>query len=225
MKEKGDKRFLEREFVYQYNPELNIGEDDIVLDVGAGPLPKFGNIVNGHKMNYIPLDPLAYGYKKLLDNLHIQLPIHTQFAMMEILTCFYPTESADYVIVNNALDHSIDIFRAFVECLDVVRVGGYLLLEHMEAEAAHNEYTGLHTWNITLIDGDVIFFDEVSKVNISKMFSECCKIDSKRIRKGYREMIIVKIHKKKSIPEEILREFNAKEFAGKIIKNMFERGR
>lgn len=222
VRSKGDQRFTEREFVYSYNPEISVKEDDLVLDVGAGPLPKYGNILKGEaKIKYIPLDPLAYSYKKLLDDLNIKLPVYTKFAMMELLTCFYPTESADYVIVNNALDHSIDILRAFAECLDAVRVGGYLLLEHMEAEGAHNEYTGLHTWNITSIDHDLIFFDETHKVNISRMFSTCCEIDIKRMKQGYRDLIIAKISKKESVPWRIMQDFNVKEFAGKII-NMAE---
>lgn len=223
VKSKGDRRFLEREFEYSHYPEISITKDDIVLDVGAGPLPRYGNIIEGHKINYVPLDPLAYSYKKILDDLNIKLPVYTNFALMEILTCFYPTESVDYVIVNNALDHSIDILRSFVECLDVVRIGGYLLLEHMEAEGAHNGYTGLHTWNITSIDNDLVLFDETYKVNISRMFSTCCEIDIKRMpAMGYRDKIIVKIHKKKSIPESILSEFKVKEFAGEIINMMFK---
>lgn len=214
VKEKGDERFMQRAFIYPYNSEIQIKEKDMVLDVGAGPLPKFGNRINGHEMMYIPLDPLAYSYRKILDKLDIKLPIYTKFALMEILTCFYPIESADYVIVNNALDHSIDILRAFIE---VVRVDGYLLLEHVEAEGVHNEYTGLHTWNITLIGDDLIFFDETHKVNVSKMFSVFCNIESKRIKQGYRDLIISKIYKKQSIPENIRNEFSTKEFAGKII--------
>ena len=217
VRDKGDRRFTQREFVYPYNPEIRIKEDDMVLDVGAGPLPKFGNRINGHNMKYIPLDPLAYSYKKMLDDLDIKLPVYTKFALMEILTCFYPAESADYVIVNNALDHSIDILRAFIECIEVVRVEGYLLLEHVEAEGAYNEYAGLHAWNITLIGDDLIFFDKTRKVNVSKMFSTFCEIDSKRIKQGDRDLIISKIRKKRSISEDIRCKFSVKEFAGKII--------
>lgn len=223
VKRAGDQRFTQREFVYQYNSELTIKDDDLILDVGSGPLPKFGNMINGHIINYIPLDPLAYSYIKILGDLGINLPVYPDFALMEILTCFYQIESVDYVIVNNALDHSIDILRAFIECLAVVRLGGYLLLEHMEAEGAHNGYTGLHTWNITSIENDLIFFDEINKVNISKMFSMCCEIETKRIKQGYRDMIIAKIYKKESVPKNIMQQFNVKEFAGKIIRYIFEK--
>ncbi len=222
VKNMGDRRFTEREFMYPYNPEISIREEDLVLDVGAGPLPKFGNIINGHKLKYIPLDPLAYSYREILDELKIVLPVYTKFAFMEILTCYYAAESADYVIVNNALDHSIDVLRAFVECLKVVRIGGYLLLEHMEAEGAHNGYTGLHTWNITSIDNDLIFFDEINKVNVSSAFSECCAIETKRIKQGYRDLIIAKIHKKGAVPADITRKFDTKEFAGKIIDDLYK---
>lgn len=123
-KAKGDNCLSKRDFHYSYNEEIEFRNDDIILDVGCGPLPKFGNMMNGKEIKYVPVDPLAYQYQKIIHKNGIKLPVEPSFAIMEALTNFYNKNSADYVIVNNALDHSIDIMRAFIECLQVVKIGG-----------------------------------------------------------------------------------------------------
>lgn len=222
-KERKDYRLYEREFIYPYNKEIKFKKSDIILDVGSGPLPKYGNKINGDKLNYIPVDPLAYQYAKLIKEYDIELPVNPKFAIMEALTCFYKENSADYVIVNNALDHSIDILCSFFECLKVVKIGGYFLLEHMEAEGFHNNYSGLHKWNITYINNDLIFFNNSMKINVSELIEDFCDIELKREKVDYRDMIIIKIHKRKAIPVEIVKSYNSLENAGIIISNLFKK--
>lgn len=222
LKAADDKRFQEREFDYFHNPEVKFTEDDIILDVGSGPLPKFGRLIGGKKVNYIPLDPLAYRYREILQELSISLPLYPEFAIMEALTCFYPKESADFVIVNNALDHSIDIVRAFIECFNVVKNGGYLLLQHLEGEGFFENYGGLHKWNIIDIDGTLYFSDEKEqKINVSKLLDGYAEIETSWESFYYRPMIITKIHKHASISEDIFGKHDTKAFAGKAIKELF----
>lgn len=222
LRDKGDERFLEREFCYKYNPEIKFSNNDVILDVGSGPLPKYGCLINGKRTNYIPVDPLAYKYHELLNELNISLPVYPKFALMETLTCFYPKESADFVIINNALDHCIDIMRAFIECFNTVKVGGYLLLEHLEAEALFCDYWGLHLWNIFVIDEDLYFCDEKKrKVNVSKLLKDYAEIETKKVPYECRYMIISKIHKRASIPEDILQGYDTKLFVGKMLKELF----
>lgn len=223
-KGKNDIRFLEREFAYSYNEEIVFTEQDKILDVGCGPLPKFGNILNGVKINYMPVDPLAYQYKNLLKENKVVLPVEPSFALMEVLTCFYEENSIDYVIVNNALDHCINIIRAFIECFNVVKVGGNLLLEHVEAEGLHNDYAGLHKWNITCTDDALIFFNNRgTKINISKMFSPYANIEVKRMKYDYRDLIIAKIKKKSCLPQTIINQYDDRMLIGKMLDKLFEK--
>lgn len=223
-REKGDKRFTEREFSYPYDTEIVFKQEDIILDVGCGPLPKFGNRINGKEIRYIPVDPLAHQYLDILKKQDIILPVEPKFAIMEMLTCFYQENTIDYVIVNNALDHCIDILRAFIECFRVVKIGGYFLMEHLEAEGLHNEYEGLHQWNLTCTETDLICFNENGvKINLSTLFQPYADIEVKRIQDGYRDMIITRIKKKGNLPSALLAKYDDKTLIGELIDKLFEK--
>ncbi len=214
-----------REFLYPYNPEIDFKKDDIIVDVGCGPIPKFGNIIAGQAIDYIPVDPLAYQYNKLLDEFNVDIPVKPKFAIMEALSCFYEEDSVDYCIVNNALDHSIDIVRAFLECLRIVKPGGCLLLEHWEAEAISNDYEGLHKWNIEEDNSELIFFSKNMKVNITKMISGIAEVEVRRAqeRDVHRDIIIAKITKKKDIPKVLLKKWDGQHYIGQIIEGLFSK--
>ncbi len=224
---RGDRRFNQREFAYPYNEEIKFKAEDTILDVGCGPLPKFGNLIGGKAIDYLPVDPLAYQYAALTEKYNVILPVKPKFAIMEMLSSFYKENSADYVIVNNALDHSIDVLRAFIECLRTVKVGGYFLLEHMDSEGLHNHYSGLHKWNITSSTaegGDLVFYDgNDMKVNISKLFETCCEISIKRIPQGDRELIIAKAKKTADVPKEIIQEYDNEVYVGKMVNALFKK--
>lgn len=224
LREKGDVRFREREFVYPYDSEVIFTENDSILDVGCGPLPVFGNRINGKIIQYIPVDPLAHQYKKLLKEQDIILPLEPKFAIMEILTYFYKENTMDYVIINNALDHCIDILRAFIECFRVVKIGGYFLMRHWEGEGLHNVYAGLHQWNITCTETDLICFNESGvKINFTKLFHLYAEIKVRRVRQGYRDFIIVRIKKKDNLPDTILEKYDDKVLIGDLIDKLFEK--
>lgn len=219
----------ERPFSHPYLKDLDITEDDIIMDVGAGPFSKYGHTINGKKANLITVDALAPFYRRILGDLDLKLPLYTEFAMMECLSGFYPSESADYVFANNTIDHCIDAARAIVELLEVVKINGYLLLSHCEAEAEFGSYCGLHQWNFTEIDGDLILFNKaLQKINISKLLSDCCETEVRREPFGwmgydYRDIIIAKIHKKASNTSDLRQMFNTKEYMAEYMKVMWEK--
>lgn len=225
MRDEKDKALYSREFRYPYNPEISFKNEDIIVDVGCGPIPKFGNLIGGKQIKYYPVDPLSVQYNRLLEESNVVVPVQPQFAIMEALTCFFDEESVDYCIVNNALDHSIDILRAFIECLRIVKVGGCFLLEHWEAEAISNDYEGLHKWNIEEENNELIFFSQNMKVNVSKLLNEVADIEIKRgfERDVHRDIIIVKVTKIASVSKELLEKWDKKSYIGNIIERLFER--
>lgn len=222
-KERGDYRLCEREFEYCCNSELEFEIDDLVIDVGCGPLPKFGNKLNCGRVNYQPVDPLAHQYEKILKESDVKLPVTPKFAMAEFLTLFYKENSADYIIIHNALDHTYDIMRALVEMLRVVKLDGYVLMYHMDSEGIFENYSGMHQWNITENHGDLYFFNKEYGINVTEAISEFADIIIKRNTVAYRDEIIVAIKKKKNVPIDIINKYDDELVAGRLISALFKR--
>lgn len=192
-------RLTSREFVYKFNKKIKFNSNDIIIDIGSGLLPVYGNIINGKEINYLPLDPLAYEYKKLYKKYNINLPVEPSFAIMEDLSS-YVSEKVDYVICTNAMDHSIDPVCAIVECVKVLKQGGTLLLAHLESEAEYANYDGLHQWNITNRNNELVVYNYEKETNMSKLLSDFCKVEITNIAgEGGRFWNVAKIVKDRDI--------------------------
>lgn len=226
--EENHEGLTKREFKYPFEWDLSITSEDIIIDVGSGPIPIFGNLVDGKEIDYRPLDPMAHQYKKLNRFFDVKVPVEPQFAIMELLTCFVPVQSVDYCIVHNAMDHSIDILRAFIECFRTVKIGGTMLMVHLASEGIHNNYDGLHQWNIDELNGELIFFNQKCKINISKMFAAEADIVVRReaieIDKwNYRDWICCKIVKKCEPGELILQKYDNAQYISYLIEALFDK--
>lgn len=174
-------------------------------------------------MNYIPADPLAYHYKRLLDKNNAVLPIEISFTIMEALSSFYGENSIDYCIVDNALDHSIDILRAFIECFRVIKMGGRLLLTHMDSEGLNEDYWGLHKWNISSTECDLVFFNEEMKINVSNLFRDYADIKIQRKKRHERDIIIADVYKKADVSSSIIERYDSPIYVGYLIDRLFYR--
>ena len=154
-------------------------KDSLVYDIGCGLAPRFGEILpNGNKISMVEIDPLAYfynavnakyapvsGYKKIL------------FGMFEYFSRFFERDSADAVIINNALDHCIDPYKSIVESLMILKPGGMLYLNHTRAEGVNEKYYGLHQWNLDYTkQGDFIIWNYDAAVNVSQRLGEIASI-------------------------------------------------
>lgn len=228
VKARKDSRLFKREFQYRWYKAMDITKDSVIIDVGSGPLPKFGNMIQGEKLNYIPVDPLAVQYNRLLEKNEIVLPVTPNFALMECLTCFFPEASADYVIIHNAIDHSIDLIRCLLEALKVVKIGGSVLTRHAECEGSVERYWGLHKWDISSDEyGHLLIADEANHyMDITEMFQEFAEIEL--CREPFEDLrhtiyIVANIKKKKEIPEQFLRKYADSEFIGAFINNLFSK--
>lgn len=218
----------QREFRYPFDWGIDFNEKDTIIDIGSGPIPIFGNLINGKEIDYRPLDPLAFRYSAINEKNGLHLPVETGFAIMEQLTSFEGRNTADYCIIHNALDHSIDILRAFTECYRTVRNGGAMLLAHLEAEAVHEGYKGLHQWNIEEKDGQLIFFNNQSYINVSELYADIAEIIVKRAPieiEGweYRNWILCKVLKKKDVPDEILWRYDAECYIAYMLESLFHK--
>lgn len=137
----------------KYHPEYKefadeLKDGDIVLDIGGGITSKFGRFTErGCVLNVRTVDPLAHWYNQLLPN-NIPENRKCEFGLFEFIAHFYEKESADGIIINNALDHCIDPFKSIIECLYILKVNRKIGLLHRRAEAVYEKYTGMHKWNI-----------------------------------------------------------------------------
>lgn len=102
------------EFIEQYLCGI---KEPLVYDIGCGLAPRFGETLwNGNKISLVEIDPLAYFYNVINEK---YAPVHDCrkiiFGMFEYFSDFFDVDSADAVIINNALDHCIDPYKSIVD--------------------------------------------------------------------------------------------------------------
>lgn len=150
---------------------------DVILDIGSGITSKFGCLTeSGNKLQICAIDPLAYYYNQFLPT-GTSEEKKCHFGLFELIANFYEKESADGIIINNALDHCIDPFKAIVECLYILRQNKYIAMWHKRAEAVYEKYTGLHRWNVDYDDKDnLIIWNEKNAINVTEMLNEVADI-------------------------------------------------
>lgn len=144
---------------------LGVAEPNL-LDVGAGPLTNLGKQLSTGRLTIHPCDPLADVYGWLLDEAGVRAPVKTVFADAENLAMYFPHDGFDAVHCANALDHSYDPLAGILEMLKVVKSSGFIHLGHFENEAEHEQYGGLHQWNITERDGDLVFWNRHAELSL-----------------------------------------------------------
>lgn len=154
-------------------------KEPLVYDIGCGLAPRFGEILpDGSKITLVEIDPLAYFYNEINAK---YAPVsgykRIEFGMFEYFSRFFEKDSADAVIINNALDHCIDPYKSIVESLMVLKPGGILYLNHTRAEGVNEKYNGLHQWNLDYTEKeDFIIWNYNAAVNVSERLDEIASV-------------------------------------------------
>ena len=166
----GSPRFLNNWVFPEQNPEIRANHPDAarcfdnfaaarnqewdiidVLDVGSGALPWIKGVLPN--MRLTACDPLAEEYAKIFDyDAHEQQRPVKAFA--EALP--FGDNSFDIVHCSNALDHTQNPGQAIEEMERVCKDGGMILIQGFENEAIHENWKGLHQWNI-FVDAKKLF--------------------------------------------------------------------
>lgn len=149
-----------------------------VLDVGAGPVTVLGNCIDGREINLIPCDPLGDVYSQLARKHGLEIPVRTQTAFAEDLSCFFQDSAFDLVHCQNALDHSLDPIRGIWEMLRVSKPLGRVMLLHSVNEAEWENYSGFHQWNFDERDGAFVIWNRDESFNVTKMLAHLCEIST-----------------------------------------------
>lgn len=180
-----------------------IRADETVMDIGCGLVSRFGSrLGHGGTVKLVPVDALAHFYNVINDRIQdgYKKDYRCRFGLFEFLGNTFGRNYADYIIVDNALDHCIDPWRSLVECLYVLKTDGRMYMNHRRAEAVYEGWSGLHRWNIDCDGGELIIWNKENAVNVTERLKEIADIsvtydDAGGVRE--RQNLGVRIVKKK----------------------------
>lgn len=99
-----------------------------ILDVGSGPFPKTGQLLNGVNIELTHCD--HKNFTDFWQEFGAEPLFPIEYQDMEKLT--YPNESFDIVHCVNALDHTVNAETALKEMLRVVKVDGWVYIHCVE---------------------------------------------------------------------------------------------
>jgi SAM-dependent methyltransferase len=143
--------------------------DDVsILDVGSGPITKMRKRFPGKRLTVMACDPLAREYGELLDELGIEPPVRPVAVRGEELLDVFDPGSFDVAFGHNAIDHAGDPVRVVENMVEVVRVGGFVLLAHHRREAESHRYRHLHQWNFDLDGEDFVIWRGRGRTNVTR---------------------------------------------------------
>ncbi|MEO8697276.1 MAG: methyltransferase domain-containing protein [Acidimicrobiales bacterium] len=147
-----------------------------LLDVGAGPVTSLGKTWAGHEVEIIAVDALAHQYTALFDEMGVSPPVATRFCHSERLADSFDADTFDLVLACNTLDHSYDPMLAIQQMLTITHPGGVVLLEHHPNEAENEGYTGMHQWNMDVVDGECIIWRPGVRLSITDVLGSVASI-------------------------------------------------
>ena len=130
-----------------------------IADLGSGPISLIGNYLEGVEIEVVASDILANYYKRILKDLGLK-PANGIVKRQDMTRLTYPSNSFDIVYCANALDHSLDPYKALKEMVRVCKPGGWIYLFHIAHEGQRNRYKNLHQWNLDMTeDGNCIVWN------------------------------------------------------------------
>lgn len=180
-----------------------VKDDEIIMDIGCGLVSKYGDQLDGGgTVKLVPVDALAHFYNVINGRIRdgYKKDYVCRFGLFEFLGNTFGGNFADYIIVENALDHCIDPWRSLIECLYVLKVDGRMYMNHRRAEAVYEDWSGLHKWNIDCCDENFLIWNQENAVNVTENLKDYAEIHVKYDHSVYareRQNVGVEIIKKK----------------------------
>lgn len=140
-----------------------------IADLGAGVVATTGNTWVATVVHLYPSDIYADEFKELWRDYGVEQWIPMEKQIMEYLT--YEDEMFDIIHCANALDHTINPFKALQEMYRVCKPGGWIYLRHNPDNGKKRRYSMQHQWNISATSDDCLFWNYQDKF----LLSECIK--------------------------------------------------
>jgi SAM-dependent methyltransferase len=151
-----------------------VGSEVHVLDVGAGALTAVGKVWQGRTLKITAVDPLAKEFDRILAAHNVVPPVRTELCDANDLFEKFGADRFDLVYCRNAMDHSPDPLRGIRNCLQVVKPGKYVLLNHFPDEAVSENYTGLHQWNFACRNARFVIWNRAAEIDVAKEVADLC---------------------------------------------------
>lgn len=147
-----------------------------ILEVGSGPIPGMGTSHPTRRIEVVATDVLAREYERLLKRHGIAPPVRAIPADMERLSRQFGPNAFDLVYAANCVDHAEDALRAILEMVEVVRPGGYVIMDHIVDEGVHQNYAGLHQWNMNAPEGRLLLWNEKARHDVAQVLGASCEV-------------------------------------------------
>jgi hypothetical protein len=141
-----------------------------ILDVGAGPITVLGKWHASKILSITAVDPLAEEYARLIARYGLEPPVRTRKGTGENLVELFGRNAFDVVFGQRCIDHAVDPAVCVWNMVEVCRVGGIVALSHEENLAESAAYRGLHQWNFSLKDSNLIVSGELYTKNLDEEF-------------------------------------------------------
>lgn len=143
----------------------------ILMDIGSSSVAKYGDILpNGMHIESLAIDALAFFYNRLYEKNALKDNNRIKFGLFEFMAAFYKKNTVDVILIENALDHSINPVKGILECLEILKEKGLLRLFHRRCEAVYEGYAGFHQWNIDYNDNlELIIWNNKNYINVNKL--------------------------------------------------------
>jgi len=147
-----------------------------ILEVGSGPIASVGFSLPGRRLQITATDVLAKQYDWILRRHNIKPAVRTIYADAERLTAQFGADAFDLVYASNCIDHMQDPLAAIREMVNVVRPGRNVVMEHLLDEGAHQDYAGLHQWNLHAEDGRAILWNRSQRHDLNDLLAQSCDV-------------------------------------------------
>ncbi len=179
-------------YINQYlRKTIEIGSTAKILDAGAGPLTFVGKKSPICNLDLIAVDALANEYDQILAEFDITPIVRTQYCDVEKLTSRFALNYFDLVHIRNALDHSYDPLLGILQMLDVVKPGGYVLINTKIDEGEDENYLGFHNWNFRCQRGQFIIWDRSQlSVSVGDVINDIGQVEDFNIAADRRWMMV-----------------------------------
>ncbi|MEB3340209.1 methyltransferase domain-containing protein [Okeania sp.] len=134
-----------------------------ILDAGSGPYTILGKCLADYKLEITAVDALANEYNQILSEFNVIPLVKTELCDVEGLINYFPDNYFDCAHIRNALDHSYDPLLGILQMIDVVKPGGYVLIDTYINEGDEGNYHGLHSWNFCPKNDKFIIWNQQGK--------------------------------------------------------------
>lgn len=157
----------------------NLKAGSIIMDIGCGLAPLYGpRLPSSEVIQMIAIDALAPFYNKINQKCAKGQVRECRFGMFEFIADSFAENYCDGILINNALDHSIDPYKSIIECLYVLKNGGKMRLHHHLSEAVNGNFDGLHKWNFDYnAKNEFTIWNLENAVNVSEELKQIADIE------------------------------------------------